>query len=52
MPPADFSWSPGCSSRLLSLSQAPPTLGVSPNTDEKTKVQSSHGQALGKVYMT
>lgn len=49
MPPTDFSWSPGCSSHLLSLLQALPTLGISPNPDKETKVQSSHRQALGSV---
>lgn len=47
--PHRFQLEPGCSSHLLSLSQALPTLGVSPNTDEETKVQSSHRQAFGRV---
>lgn len=47
--PCGFQLEPGCSSHLLSLSQALPTLGVNPNADKETKVQSSHGQALGRV---
>lgn len=47
--PRRFQLEPGCSSHLLSLSQALPAPGVSPNTDKETKVQSSHRQALGRV---